>query len=35
MAYYLSNLNNNEKYETNQSYNSTKVFNSKLVLLGY
>ncbi|KOB58600.1 hypothetical protein PFHG_00350 [Plasmodium falciparum HB3] len=34
MAYYLSNLNNNEKYETNQSYNSTKVFNSKLVLLG-
>ncbi|SOV73598.1 ras-related protein Rab-5C [Plasmodium sp. gorilla clade G3] len=34
MAYYLSNLNNNEKYETNQNYNSTKVFNSKLVLLG-
>ncbi|CRH03077.1 ras-related protein Rab-5C, putative [Plasmodium relictum] len=34
MAFYLSNFNNNEKFESNQNYNSTKVFNSKLVLLG-
>ncbi|SCA48236.1 ras-related protein Rab-5C, putative [Plasmodium ovale] len=34
MAYYLSSTNNSGKYDSSQSYNANKVFNSKLVLLG-
>ncbi|CAD2084519.1 ras-related protein Rab-5C, putative [Plasmodium vinckei brucechwatti] len=34
MDHYLSNINNDSKYDANQNSNANKVFNFKLVLLG-